>query len=305
MLAATAAFAAAGNGRAPAADSVRVGISSSEESSLLFMSAERALFKDAGLDVAITIFPPNQLMQGLLGGSLELGVSNTGAIVLAHVHGLPLYLLAPAALYSPRQPISHVAVAPNSPIRSARDLAGKTIGMLAIRDMAQAAAMLWLDTNGGDSKSARFIEVPPLALAAAVQGGRIDAAIMNEPHFSNAKGAVREIGLTYSAVAGGKPFQATGVTANKLWADANPALVRRFAAVIHQTAQWANRNPDEAATLIAKLMKIDLDVVRSIPRVQWGESNALTLVQPVIDVMVKYAILPQRFPAQEAFAPGA
>jgi NitT/TauT family transport system substrate-binding protein len=298
------ALVAASAGRARAADAVRIGIASTEESSLPFIAQENGFFKDAGLDVALTVFPPNQLMQGLLGGSLEIGVSNSGATALAHVHGLPILLIACGALYSPRQPISHVVTLPAAPIRTAKDLAGKTIGLLAIRDMAQAAVMQWLDVNGGDSKSAHFVEVPPLALAVAVQSGRIDAAIMNEPNFSNAKGLVREIGLTYTAVAGGKPFAATGVTANKTWAEANPATVKRIAAVMRQAAQWMNRNRDEAAPLIAKLTKIDLEVVRSIPRVEWAEANAPSLLQPVVDVMARYAILPQRFVAQELFAPG-
>jgi ABC-type nitrate/sulfonate/bicarbonate transport system substrate-binding protein len=115
---------------------------------------------------------------------------------------------------------------------------------------------------------------------------------------------LREVGLTYTALSAGRPFQTTGVIANKSWADANPAFVRRFTGVVHQSAQWANRNPDEAATLISKLMKMDLDVVKAIPRVQWGETSSPVLVQPVIDVMAKYAILTQSFPAQEVFAPG-
>jgi NitT/TauT family transport system substrate-binding protein len=304
FLAATAAFAAAPAFRAGAADPIRIGISASEESSILFMASERGLFKDAGLDVAVTVVPPNQMTQGVLGGSLDVGLSNTGAILLAHVHSLPLYLLAPAAVYSPRQPISYIVVAPGSPIHTAKDFAGKTVGVFAIHDMASTALLLWLDTTGGDSKSVHVVEVPPLAESAAVTAGRIDAAIMNEPHFSNAKGTLRQVGLTYAALAGGKPFQTTGVVVNKVWADANPALVRRLAGVVHQSAQWANRNPDEAATMISKLMKMDLDVVKAIPRVQWGESPAPALVQPVIDVMAKYAVLAQRFPAQELFVPG-
>jgi len=303
VLAATAAFAAAPAYRAEAADPIRVGISASEESSLLYMASERGLFKDARLDVSVTVIPPNQMAQGVLGGSLEVGLSNTGAILLAHVHGLPLYLLAPAAVYSPRQPISYIVVAPGSPIRTAKDFAGKTVGVFAIHDMASTALLLWLDTNGGDSKSMHVVEVPPLAQAAAVTAGRIDAAIMNEPHFSDARGALRQVGLTYSALAGGKAFQTTGVVVNKPWADANPAAVRRFAGVVRQSAQWANRNPDAAATLIANLMKMDLDMVKAIPRVQWGEAPAPALVQPVIDVMAKYDVLPRTFPAQELFVP--
>jgi NitT/TauT family transport system substrate-binding protein len=268
------------------------------------MAAERGFFKDAGLDVVVTVVPPNQMAQGVLGGLFEVGLSNTGAILLGHAHALPMYLLAPAAVYSLRQPISYLVVAPASPITSAKDFAGKTVGVFAIHDMASTALLLWLDTNGADSKSVRMIEVPPLAQAAAVIAGRIDGAIMNEPHFSDAKGTLRQVALTYAALAAGKPFQTTGVVINKPWADANPALVRRFAAVVRQSAQWANRNPDAAAPLIAKLMDLELAVVKAIPRVQWGESPAPALVQPVIDVMAKYAVLPQRFPAQELFVPG-
>jgi ABC-type nitrate/sulfonate/bicarbonate transport system substrate-binding protein len=303
FLASTAAFAAIPPGRAGAAGPIRVGISASEESSLLFMASERGFFKDAGLDVAVTVVPPNQMAQGVLGGLFDVGLSNTGAILLAHVHSLPMYLLAPAAVYSARQPISYLVVAPASAINTAKDFAGKTIGVFAIHDMASTALLLWLDTNGGDSKSARMIEVPPLAQAAAVSAGRIDGAIMNEPHFSDAKGTLRQVALTYAALAAGKPFQTTGVVVNKGWADANPAFVHRFAGVVRQSAQWANRNPDEAAPLIAKLMQMELDVVKAIPRVQWGEALTPALVQPVIEVMAKYAVLPQRFPAQELFVP--
>lgn len=268
------------------------------------MASERGLFKNAGLDVAVTIVPPNQMTTGVLGGSLDVGLANTGAILLAHVHALPIYLVAPAAVYSQRQPISYIVVAAGSSIRTAKDLAGKTIGVFAIHDMASTALLQWLDVNGADSKSVHMVEVPPLSAGIAVTTGRIDAAILNEPHVSDAKGTLRPIGLTYSMVAGGKPFQTTGVVVNKPWADANLPLVRRLAGVVRESAQWANRNPDQAATLISKLMKIELDVVKAIPRVQWGESPSPALVQPVIDVMAKYAVLPQRFPAQEVFVPG-
>ncbi len=258
FLASTAAFAALPVSRARAADPIRVGVSASEESSILYMASERGLFKSAGLDVTVTVVAPNQMAQGVLGDLFDVGLSNTGAILLAHAHSLPMYLLAPAAVYSARQPISYLVVSPASPINTAKDFTGKTIGVFAIHDMASTALSLWLDSNGGDSKSVKMIEVPPLAQAAAVGAGRIDGAIMNEPHFSNAKGTLRQVALTYAALAGGKPFQTTGVVVNKGWADANAALVRRFAPVVRQSAQWANANPDAAAPFIAKLMQMEL-----------------------------------------------
>jgi hypothetical protein len=74
-----------GAGRARAADPIRLGMSSNEESALPYFAAEKGFFKEAGLDVLVTVFPPNQLLQGVLGGSLDMGTTNTGAIALAHV----------------------------------------------------------------------------------------------------------------------------------------------------------------------------------------------------------------------------
>lgn len=305
MLAATAALILGSARRARAADAVRVALSASEEGSVLYTASARGSYKDAGIDAAGTVVAPNQMIEGVIGGAFDVGISNTGAILLAHDRGLPLYLVAPGAEYTTRQPISRIVVALNSPIRTAKDFNGKTIGVFAIHDMASTALLQWLDMNGADSKSVHFLEVPPLAQQPALLAGRIDGAIMVEPHFSDARGTLREVGLTYAAVARGKPFLTTAVVANKAWADANPGVLRRFTGAVHQTAQWDNRNPDAAAPYIATLMKIDLAVVTAIPRVRWGESPAPPLVQPVIDMMAKYGILTRSFPAQELAPPAS
>ena len=117
---------------------------------------------------------------------------------------------------------------------------------------------------------------------------------------------MQDLGQPYSAVAEGKPFQTLGVVCNKDFGDKNPALVKRIAAVMHQTAKWANdpRNHAEVASILAAVTKIDPAVIAGIPRIAFAESNSAAYVQPVIDLMVRYQILPQRFAAAELFAPG-
>jgi ABC-type nitrate/sulfonate/bicarbonate transport system substrate-binding protein len=112
------------------------------------------------------------------------------------------------------------------------------------------------------------------------------------------------LGTPYQGVADGKPFQTLGIVANKDWADKNPALSKKLAGVLRQTAVWANKNHGEAASLLAQLTKIPFDVIASIPRLEFAESNNPALVQPVIELLVHYGIMSQSFPAAQLFAPG-
>lgn len=284
-----------------AADPIRVGISSNEETALPYFALQKGFFKDEGLDVALTTLSGTQPMQALVGGSIDVTATNTGAIAAAHARGLPIYLLACGALYTPSEPISHIVVVPLSAVRIPKDVEGKVVGMIGIGEMAQAAMMLWLDTNHVDSSSVKFVEVPPPAISGALQKGIIDVAVINEPVFTEQRAMFRELSPTYVAVARGSQFMATGIAVNRVWADASPATAKRFADVMRRTADWANTNPGETALLVSQISKIQLDVVRTIPRVRWATSNAPSLVQKVIDVMARYGLL-QVFRAEDLFA---
>ena len=293
--------------RAQSTDSVRLGSVGVEEAALPFYAQETGLFKEAGLAVDLTMFTNGgSVTQGMLGGAIDVGVTNSGSMSSAHVRGLPLYLLACGAMYSPASPIAHLVVNKTLGIKTAKDLSGRTLGVSTLRDMIQATAMQWIDRNGGDSKSVNFVEVPMVQHDATINAKRIDGSVMVEPIYTLSKNDVQQLGLTYEAVNDRKPFQTLGIAANKDWADKNPAVAKRVANVIHEAAKWANnpRNSDEAATLLARLTKIDPSVIAGYHRLAFAESNNPAFVQPVIDLMTKYGILPNHFSASELFPPG-
>lgn len=286
---------------------VRIGTALIEEAALPYYASENGFFKTAGVDVDLQVFSTGggAITAALLGGSLDIAVTNSGSLASAHSHGLALVVVACGAVYSPAAPSAHLAVNKTLGIRSAKDLSGRTLAVTTTRDMIQAAVMLWIDKNGGDSKSVNFIEMPSSEMAAATAARRIDGATIVEPLYSKVKDQMQELGLPYAAVADGKPFQTLGQVGRKDWVDRNPATARRFAAAIHAAAQWANRNHADASTLLARYTKIDPQIVASIPRMRYAESNDPALVQPVIDMMARYGILPRAFPATELFSAAA
>jgi NitT/TauT family transport system substrate-binding protein len=285
---------------------IRAGMGPVEEDGVLYYAVERGFFKQYGLDVSISTFSNGgQVGQALVGGALDIGMLNSGALSSAYVHGLPLLLIQCGGIYSTASPIAHLVVGPNTGIRAAKDLAGKTIAVSTVRDMVQASTMAWIDEHGGNSKAVNFAEIPNVTMAEAIEQNRIHGAVIVEPFYTHSKSRFVLLGFVYDAMNDRRPFQTLGVVGNKNWIDANGGAARRVSFAIRAAARWANRHQAECVPLLSQFTKIVPEVIASYPRVAYAESNSPQLLQPVVDVMARYAFLPNGFAASDAFAPGA
>src|ERR1019366_630483 len=197
------------------ADKIRFGVVGVEESALPYYAQEKGLFRAAGLNVEISILPNGgSVTQGILGGALDIGVTNSGSLSSAFIRGLPLYMLACGAVYAPRSPISHLAVG-KAGITSAKELTGKTFAVSTLHDMIQGTVLAWIEKNGGDWKAINFVELPPPQMAGAIVAKRIDGGAIVEPFFTASKNDLFNLGYNYSAVNNDKSFQTLGIVVSK------------------------------------------------------------------------------------------
>jgi NitT/TauT family transport system substrate-binding protein len=190
-----------------------------------------------------------------------------------------------------------------STLHSARDLNGKTLAVNVLKGIAHVSAQSWIDKNGGDSKSVRYIEMPFAAMPAALGANRVDAAVVAEPQLSESHNDTRFFGKSYDGI--GDLWMIDAWVASEAWIAANPEAAHRFGEAMQQAAVWANHNQDKTAAIISAAMKIDLAVVRSMRRATFLEHVNLGVVQPVIDVGTQYGALSARFPAADLFFAGA
>jgi NitT/TauT family transport system substrate-binding protein len=284
---------------------VRLGTIGVEEAAVVYYAQERGYFKQQGLDVVTTRFTGGgAVAQAILGGAIDIGVSNSGALSSAHARGLPLALIQSCSLYSATSPIAYLCAGNATGIKSAKDLAGKTVAVSTLRDMLQAATMSWIDQNGGDSKRVSFVELPPASQAAAVAQGRIHGAVLPEPLHTQNKAILQTLGPVLEAVNNKRPFQTLGVVAAKNWLDQNEAALRGVLQAVRAAARWANGNHAACAPLLAEFTKVPLDVISSYPRIDFAEANSPTYIQPVVDMLLRFGFLPHGFDATDVFARG-
>ncbi len=269
---------------------------------LLFYAHDMGFFDKAKLPVAVSpLGSSGTISAAIASGSLQIGSIPVSAAALARDRGLPLVMIAPAGLYLSTIPTAGLLVLKDSPIRKAADLNGKTIATRDLSNMSYFGAKQWIDKNGGDSKSIRWIEISDTSDAAALAAGRIDAASVSEPALDDALrgGTVRSLAPVFDAIA--KRFLISGYFTAAAFAQEHPDAVRAFAGVMASTAAWANKNHAQTAKILEKYAQAP--VPPDSPRVEYADRLAVADVQPVLDLLFTYGVLKVPARAKDFFSP--
>lgn len=268
-----------------------------------YYAQELGLFKKAGLTVDLQTFSNGgTATQAVTAGACDLGVANTVSVANATLRGLSLEIIAGGGLYSSNAAATALCVAAASPLRTAKDLEGKTIALAALGDQAQAGIEAWLEKGGADSTKVKFVEVFFFEMGAALQQGRVDAAMIPEPALTIATnpGPARIFAKPFDAIA---PQFLIGVWFSTTdWIKKNPDLAKRFAAAIYETARWANVHHDESAAIVARVSKIDPATVRKMTRAVYAETLTPQMIQPALDAAYKYKLTTKPVKADDLIA---
>jgi NitT/TauT family transport system substrate-binding protein len=271
-----------------------------EDMTNLYYGLKTGAFTRAGLDVELVpVSSGAATTQAVIAGTYELGKTSTLVVFAAHLRDIPIVIVAPELVNQPSHPFAMVVVAADSSIKTGADLNGKTIAATALNDLNTLAMRAWVDKNGGDWKSLKFVEVPNAATEAAIAQHRVDASILQTPQLDAAlsNGTVRAIGDAWSAIT---PNFMVGVyIARKEWADAHADVLRRFNRAYIEATKYVNTHPAETLSYAVELTKIELDKAAKMRRSQNGTVLVPATLQPVIDASVKYETLPRGFPARD------
>lgn len=268
-----------------------------------YIAQQGGFFAQNGLAVDLTsLTNGGAISAAVIGGAVEIGITNVGSAANALSRGLPLALVAPGSVSrAGSKPLTAVAVLDGSPVRTARDLAGKTICVSTLRDTQHASVMNWLERNGCDPKSVSFVEVPVPQSLNTLRAKRVDAAALAEPWIADGGNDVRVLGAPYDTL--GPEVMISGWIATRSWIAANPATLQKFRAAIAASSRWANANPQAALGMVEEMSKIPHELAVKMGRPVLGDRIVVAQVQPIIDVTAKYGFLPKAYPASDLIAP--
>jgi NitT/TauT family transport system substrate-binding protein len=285
--------------RAAAADApiVRIAYIPFEASAQLFYAEALGLWDKAGLAVQLMPNPFGAAIAAAVASdAVDIGYATVMTLSAAHARHLPFTVIAPANAFSVNQPTTGQLMSASPDVRTGKDLNGKTIGSPGLNTLGEYGVRAWVDANGGDASTLRFVEIPFSEMTGALATNRIDAAYIAEPFYESAKKTAHPVAIEFDAIA--KEFIVAGWFTTTDWAASHGSTIASFASVIREATEWAQKNPAACIDVIVKFLKVDRALVAASPRAYFARSLAPALLQPGIDLTARYAKFPT-FPASE------
>lgn len=269
---------------------IRLGSATVETYAEPYYAVDEGIFTRAGLDVEVSTFPnAGAITQGAAGGAIDVGMADMIQLANAVLHGVPLGFFAGAAMWTSDAPTHFMCVSKNGTVRNAKDLEGQTVAVTALRSISEIAAREWLRAGGADVDKVKVLELTFASMPAALVRGTVQAAFIGEPFLSAAGDDVVRIGKPYDAIA--RQFYIGAWFATRDWATKNPDAARKLATTVYDIARWANAHHAESAPILAKYTKLDVERIRAMQRTTYATNLDPRLMQPVLDVAVRYKLI--------------
>jgi NitT/TauT family transport system substrate-binding protein len=264
-----------GNDEKPAAAGtrIRVGVIAILDVAPIYLGRSKGFFAKRGIDLELTAEQGGApVIKGVLGGKYEFGFSNVTSLMTAQLDGAPVKAVASGVASTGRagRDFSAIVVRDGSPIRSARDLAGKTVSVNTLRNIGDTTVRQSVREAGGNPRDVRFVAMPFPQAPAALQAGRVDASWVVEPQLSQVLTAGGQV------VASNFVDTAPGLTV-ALWftsadiAATNPALVTGFTEAINESMRYADGHPEEVRDTVGTYTTISDTVRLSMILPRWPQ----------------------------------
>lgn len=286
---------------------VRLASSANDDVTPVLYALSKGWFRDAGLDIDLQAATNGSAVAtAVAGGVVDFGRSNVVPLITAHARNIPFTLVAPSGSYFDGVGSSgRIIVNKNSSIQRPRDLDGKVVSAASLNDIQTISARAWIDKDGGNSASVKFVETNGQEAAVALDTGRIDAASVVAPLLMQLvdSGKYRVLGDPTGGIASrlieAAWFSTTGYTAK------NPAVVKKLSTIVGRASSFCNDHPDQTVNLLAAFSHIDANTIAHSPRDKYDLTLVPGDLQPLIDAAARYGVIPHAFDAREFIDPNA
>jgi len=263
----------------------------------LYIGMERGFFADEGLKVkpqpARTGGPvPIAAVQS---GNAQLGWTNTTSLIIARSRGLKLKIVtrgarAGRASQGARSGGGFVLVKRDSPVKSLKDLEGKTVAVPALNGITTLTTSRALEKQGGDRSKLKFVEVPfPQALP-VLESGRVDAAFVAEP-FATAGLKAGHRSISRPLVETASDYITAGFFATDKYISDNKDVVDRFARAVHRSFDYAAAHPEAIRKVIPTYTQIPPQVASRITVPDFSRYTDTSTIELTAELAKKYGYI--------------
>ncbi|MDK2784460.1 MAG: NitT/TauT family transport system substrate-binding protein [Bacillota bacterium] len=237
--------------KAPAATSLTITLPTWTGYGPLFLAKEKGFFAKHGLDVQLTVVQGLAERKQALAGNQVQGMATAQDVqVTLAAAGLPIKVV-----WVLDESAGGDGILAKDDIKSVADLKGKTVA-LEVGSTSHLFLLTALQQAGLSDKDVKIAQMSAADAGAAFVSGKVDAAVTWEPWLSQAVAQKKGHVLLSSKDLPGIIVDSVSLRSD--FVEAHPEAVQGFVAALAEAMDYYKTNPDDAASIMAKGLGIDV-----------------------------------------------
>jgi NitT/TauT family transport system substrate-binding protein len=265
----------------------------------LDLGIQKGFFEAQNIQIKKTVLQSgNDIVLALANRNGDIGYVGWVPAMIARTQGIPITAVAASDVEGTSEADNwqNIMVKGSSSIRTAADLAGKTIAVNALKGVGEVMIRAALKKAGVDPNSIKLLAIPFPAMRTALSNGQIDAMWAPEPFVTQALSLDGARIVMAPGPVLGRFFPIGVYTALQDWTTSNPGLARRFRTAMNQSLAYAQSHPEEIRALLpAAIRNIRLPIWS--PLIDRGVLLTLARYSKEYDVISTLPNLAQLVPA--------
>jgi len=282
----------------------KVGYMKIVDNAAMFMAMEKGYFKAEGIELeTVPMVGGAVIVQGVTSGDLQFGWTNVISLYQAHVEGFDFKLIAGGATnLRGSNETNALIVGKDAPIKTAKDLEGKTVAVNTLNNIVHLMALAWVDKNGGKSSKVKFVEIPFPQMEPTLIAGRVDAISVQEPFAAVAarRPETRVLANPWGDVL--PRFLIASWFASDKWIQKNRAVAQGFVRAINRGVDAIHADKDGARAAMIKWAGLNPDFAGKIGLPQFDKAISEKDVQVTMDLTYKYKMIAKPLKAKDVLS---
>jgi NitT/TauT family transport system substrate-binding protein len=291
-------------GSAPDLGTVTVGVQPGNSQLSAFVAEAKGFFEKRGLDVKFTYLTGGgaEAVAAIQGGSMQIASSNIVSSIQGAQKGIKTPCFAGHVGFNTKGNAYTVVGSPG--VKDAQELAGKNIAVVSTGSANEVLADAYLDSNGVDYHSVKFVTAAAAAMPAVLTSKNAAAGLINDPYGTN---YLKSGGTLLERNPGrliGQPLFSCWVAAQG-WPAAHPEQAKAYLDGLDEAITYLKdhtKDADKAAAKYAKVPAASLDALTP-----WKFTTTMSEddINKWLAAGVKYGVLQPQVTMSDVYAPAA
>jgi NitT/TauT family transport system substrate-binding protein len=272
------------NPTGPANARIRLGAIPIVDVAPVYIALRKGYFRDEGIEVEVKLLQGGAAaIPGLINGELDVTFGNWVSFLSAQAKGTAdLKIVADG--YRGKPGMFLVLAAPDSPVHTAADLAGRKIAVNTRGNVAELAVRAAMKAQQIDVGGVQFAELPFPDMQAALQRKDIDAALLVEPFITRAVQQAGAVTVLDPIAGDAADLPIGGYATSAKFARENPITLDAFRRALTK-AQRDTADRSQIEAVITDYAKVDKSIATVVHFGSYPASVDVGRLRGVVSLM--------------------